>query len=288
MSILTHQLSSADGVHFDLSLTKKPAEPRQPIVLCLPAMGVPARKYSLLAESLNNQGITSAIFEWRGIDTSSVRASRKVNFGYREILSLDLPVAIDFIRQHYPQNPIYLLGHSLGGQLGLLYMSLKPEEISGLIGIASGLPFYKAWEFPTNWGLWFVSKAMRAVALSVGYFPGRKLGFAGREARQLISDWEKSVATGRYYVEGCSHDFESLSGRLNKNAMMITIDDDILAPPASAKNLGKKLTNGQVTYHHLEAKDFEKNSLGHFNWMKEPEPIINRVIEWLSSQQNKK
>ena len=88
----------------------------------MPAMGVPARKYLPLAEVLGRKGYAIALFEWRGIETSSVRASRKDDFGYNEILNHDLPEAIKKVREVYPENPIYLLGHSLGGQLGFLLM----------------------------------------------------------------------------------------------------------------------------------------------------------------------
>ena len=99
----------------------------------MPAMGVPARKYLPLSEELNNKGFASALFEWRGIETSSVRASRQHNFGYNEILSHDLPAAIKQVRQSFPDNPIYVLGHSLGGQLGLLLMCQMPDEFEGLV-----------------------------------------------------------------------------------------------------------------------------------------------------------
>jgi predicted alpha/beta hydrolase len=137
LEILSHKLICSDGEHFHLSLSKPidndmSVNTQDPIILCLPAMGVPARKYLPLATALNKQGVISALFEFRGIDTSSVRASRNNNFGYHEILSIDLPEAIRFIKTHYPENPIYLLGHSLGGQLATLYMSLNPQQISWL------------------------------------------------------------------------------------------------------------------------------------------------------------
>ena len=251
-------------------------------------MGVPARKYIPLAESLNEQGMISALFELRGIDSSSVRASKENNFGYHEILNIDLPEAISFIKAQYPENPVYLLGHSLGGQLAMLYMSINPQQITGLIGVATGTPLYRGWRFPYNLGIWFMSKALPLIAKIVGHFPGRKFGFGGREGKQLVKDWAHSVVTGNYLAAGFYDQdnkpfhFESKIQALAKQALLITIDKDTLAPQASIKNLGDKLARSDVTYHHLEGDDFNFDSLGHFNWMKEPAPIVKKIKHWIN------
>lgn len=291
MQIISHKLTTVDGEYYNLRLSA-PVDPDQkldqfqPIILCLPAMGVPARKYLPLAQSLNNNGFISAIFELRGIESSSVRASRRSNFGYNQILSIDLPEAIRFIRLHYPENPLYLLGHSLGGQLALLYMSINPHEISGLIGIATGSPYFKGWHFPYNIGIYFLSKFMPLIAFFMGYFPGRKLRFGGRESHQLAKDWAHSVRTGRYVAAGHQDDLEDNIRQLTKKALFITLDNDFLAPPASSRNMGDKLVKGQVNYLHLDKSDYEKDWLGHFNWMYEPEPISQKIKDWLQKINN--
>ena len=271
---------AADGVSFNLTLTPQAEDSDLPVVLCLPAMGVPARKYMPLSEALHERGLSNALFEWRGIDSSSVRASRKLNFGYYELLHHDLSVAVDAVRQIYPNRPIYFLGHSLGGQLGLIYMTENPDKISGLIGVATGLPYYKAWPFPQDIGLWVASKLVRFVAACYGYYPGKRFGFAGREARQVMQDWAYSVIHGDYQINGSEAKIPASEVHQDLRALMITIDKDILAPVGSAKQLGDKLARSRVDYEHLVAKDFIGDSLGHFNWMKEPGPIVERVKHW--------
>ena len=278
MHFTTHLVTSSDGVQHELTLSEPVEGSTRPLIFCLPAMGVPARKYRLLAETIVKQGLACAIFELRGIESSSVRASRRENFGYHEMLNLDLPAAIELVRRYYPNNPIYLLGHSLGGQLGLLFMTDNPQQIKGLIGVATGLPYFKVWPFPQNVGLWTASKLMRVIATTVGHYPGRKLGFAGREARQVVSDWAYSVTTGNYRVDGAAKIIEA---RAAQRAIILTIDQDILAPQHSARRLGEKLPESQVEYQHLIDSDFEGQSLGHFNWMKEPGPVVSRIVSWL-------
>lgn len=283
MPLNSYLLTSKDGVKFNFQLCVSVTTPSQPIILCLPAMGVPARKYQLLAETLFNNGLASAIFELRGIDTSSVRASRQQDFGYYEILNYDLPVAINKIRSIYPENPLYFLGHSLGGQLGFMYLSQNPEQIDGLIGVGTGTPYYKGWSFPQNLSLLLGSQFINWVSLCLGYFPGRRFGFAGREARQLMRDWSHSIKTGHYKAKGSSVEFDRKAAMIEKKVLLITIEKDQFAPLQSTKNLGNKLKQSEVVYHHLTTKDFINDSIGHFKWMKEPNPIVQKIKSWLTN-----
>ena len=278
MQLNPHIVSSEDGAQHQLLLSESGNNHQRPVIVCLPAMGVPARKYLPLSQALAEQGIASGILEWRGIETSSLRASRRENFGYHEILNLDIPAAMACVRAHFPYNPCYLLGHSLGGQLGMIYMTQNPQQIAGHIGIATGLPYYRQWPFPKNIGLWSASWLMRSIAAVVGHYPGRKLGFAGREARQVVNDWAYSVVTGEYRVAG---KLLSIAESEARRSLMITIEKDLFAPPESTRHLGEKLSLSPVTYQHLTEADFVEDSLGHFNWMKEPQPIVKSIERWL-------
>ena len=64
-------------------------------------MGVEARYYASFAEALSRQGILVAICELRGHGSSSVRPRHGVDFGYREVVELDIPatgsLAWDFV-----------------------------------------------------------------------------------------------------------------------------------------------------------------------------------------------
>src|SRR5690348_4220743 len=92
-----------------------PADDRNaPVVICIPGMGVRGRYYTDFARMLSGRGFHVLTSDLRGIDSSSVRASRRCDFGYEEIINLDFPALVDAARQRFPSNGIILLGHSLG------------------------------------------------------------------------------------------------------------------------------------------------------------------------------
>src|SRR5690606_10191189 len=111
----------------------------------LPAMGIEARYYAGFAGALRRLGLNAATLELRGLGTSNVRPSRKVDFGYGTILERDLPPALALLRERFPGAPLFLLGHSLGGQLLALHLAVHPDGVEGLVLIASGTPHYKVW-----------------------------------------------------------------------------------------------------------------------------------------------
>ncbi|MGX5203226.1 alpha/beta hydrolase family protein [Aliikangiella sp. IMCC44632] len=282
MSLTLNTIQSSDGAQFQLQHTPQTdtISAQTPLMLCLPAMGVPARSYLPLALQLQQRGLLVATFEQRGLGTSNLRASHATNFGYAETLQSDLPLVFEHLKSKFPQNPIYIVGHSLGGQLGLAYAGLNPGQVAGFIGVATGTPFYKIWSFPANISLVVASYLMRAIAFVMGYFPGRKLGFGGREARQIISDWSFTVRTGNFKAKGLNRDIEASLAQLKLNALMLTFSQDILAPPSSSRALIEKIAT-PASFHHFSPPELPHHLLGHFNWMREPDLVVNKIIQWL-------
>ena len=79
----TLKVTAADGHAFDLTLFT--ATSNAPLLLIGPAMGTPARVYTPLAEAFVAAGINAAVIELRGIGSSSLRAGKKVDYGYRDV-----------------------------------------------------------------------------------------------------------------------------------------------------------------------------------------------------------
>lgn len=142
-------LTSADGVANRLTVFE-PATNGNTIVLCVPAIGVPANKYEPLCRALTNTGLSAATMDLRGHGASGVRASKEIDFSYAEIVAYDLPCAITALQEHFPQRKIVLLGHSLGGHLSALYLSQHRGPVAGLILTASCSVYYRGWRMPQS------------------------------------------------------------------------------------------------------------------------------------------
>lgn len=268
-------LEAADGHRWQLYACT-PEEPAATL-LWLPALGVGARHYLPFARALAARGVATFLHEWRGAGSSSLRAGRGCDWGYRELLELDIATSADAVRQACPDTPSILGGHSLGGQLACCRLALEPGAAEQLWLVASGAPYWKAFPFPQRLWLPMAYRFLPWLAERNGALPGRRLGFGGREARGVMRDWARSGLTGGYAAAGLDADLEAEMAKVRTPVRAVMFERDWLAPPSSLGHLVSKLRGSA-----MDATTFDDGSLGaradHFQWMRTPGP----VADWLS------
>lgn len=243
-------------------------------------MGIRAPHYDALAHQLANQGFTAVTMELRGIGSSSIRASRKHDFAYHTLAEQDLPAAINAIKQLYPNQRITLFGHSLGGQLAALYLSQSPTAAYGLIVCASGTVHYKAWHFPGNLAILLFTALSSGIASLFGYFPGKQIGFGGREAKTLIKDWASSARSGKYQFKSSAIDYETDLQNVVCPVLAINLADDKFAPESATTHFLAKLSPCRVQRTKVTASMLGSDTANHFNWTKHPEQIAATIRDW--------
>lgn len=269
---------AGDGARHEVLLVR-PAGHARTWLLWLPAMGVPARHYLPLAQALAARGAAVAIHEWRGIGASDRRAGRASNWGYRELLTRDLPASLAACRRAGAEGAIWLGGHSLGGQLACLFAGLHPGLAAGLLLVASGVPYWRT--FPRGRALWLAFVLAPWLAALRGHLPGRRLGFAGNEARGVIGDWARSGRTGRYAAHGMAQDLDAALGRLAVPVLGLRLGDDWLVPPASLDGLLARMPLARTTQRVLDAAALGGGvRADHFAWMRSPEGVAAAIEAW--------
>ena len=272
-------VTAADGAGYEL-LAMPRAGGWQQLLYWIPAMGIPARHYLPLAQALADRGIAVVLHEWRGIGSSDRRAGRNCDWGYRQLLQDDLPAGMAAVRRCWPRAHCWLGGHSLGGQLCLLYASLHPHDFAGWVLVASGAPYWR--RFRHGWLIGAAYALAPWLAALVGYLPGRRIGFGGNEARGVIADWARSGRSGRYSVAGMAQDFERQLAALRLPLLALRLQQDWLGPPASLDWLLGKLGSGERCVEVVTPADMGGMPADHFGWMKAPAPVASRIADWLA------
>lgn len=277
---------SSDGVESGLWISD-PLDDSNPIVLMVPAMGVRSRFYQRLAAPLKTAGALLATMELRGHGTSQIRPSRAVDFGYRHIVEFDMPAAIATLRDRWPDRPIYLMGHSLGGQLSTLYAASNPGTVDGLVAVASATVYWKAYQ-PGGFRLLCGTQTAHLVAKLLGYFPGKRLGFAGLEARTVIRDWAYQSRTGDYVPLGSDVEYERALAAYAGRSLIVSIAGDPYAPRRGVDHLASKIPTATVDRVHLEDARLRALKRTHFDWVNEPGAIMEHVSRWLRAKPSRK
>lgn len=267
---------AAGGAEAELLLLRPPSGPARQLLYWLPAMGVAARNYLPLAAALAGHGLAVALHEWRGIGSSSWRAGRRRDWGYRELLQEDLPAGLAAARAALPEAQALIGGHSLGGQLSALYAGLHPAAFDGLVLVASGAPYWCC--FRHRWAVRAAYGLAPLLAGLCGHLPGRRIGFGGNEARGVIRDWSRSGRSGRYAAAGLG-ELESGMARLDCPLLALRLRDDWLGPDASLEWLLGKLPRATPTRVVLTTAELH-GPADHFSWMKAPAAVAACIAAW--------
>lgn len=278
-SVEALRATATDGAAAEV-LLQRPAGESLDVLYWLPALGVSARQYLPLAQALARRGVTVAIHEWRGIGSSDRRASRREDWGYREVLQWDLPAGLHAVQASVPRARYWLGGHSLGAQMASLYAGLHTHDVAGLLVVASGSPYWRRFRYGSL--IWLAYVIAPWLAQAVGYLPGRRIGFGGNEARRLIADWARSGRTGRYAATGMADDLEQGLGTVRAPLLALRLADDWLGPEASLAWLLGKMPLADVQAQLITSADLEGRAADHFGWMKAPGPLAGRIAAWLS------
>jgi predicted alpha/beta hydrolase len=210
---------------------------------------------------------------------SSVSDVRSSDFGYHHSLALDIPAALEAM----PGPPAVIAGHSLGGQLALLYAASHPEHTTPVVAIASGSSYHGT--VATQRGQRVRRRQAATVSLitrALGYFPGNRLGFGGRQPRAVMQDWSLEARTGRYDLVGSSFDYEAALARLDAAVLMITLEGDTLITDAAAKYLGNRLETAKLSSVRLTLDKNEGAPFNHFRWARQnPTAVLEAIDDWL-------
>ena len=249
------------------------------VIFLLPALGIKAKFYDDFCTELSKQNIHVVTTDLRGNGNSSIRPKKGVDFGYKEILENDIPKALEETRRIFPKQELFLAGHSLGGQLFSLYASSQNLKIKGLVFLASCSVHYKGWsglgKVKTLLGTQFIGRLSQVL----GYFPGKKIGFGGTEAKTLMSDWSRHARTGIYRINGSDVNFEEKLNAYETNILAINFKDDDLCPEQATENLIHKFSASTKVDRHLLIGREKK--LNHFNWVKYHSEVIPLIVDFV-------
>lgn len=259
-----------------------------PILLCLPAMGVAAGYYHRLADGLRQAGCGRVeVIELRGQGEHPARARRGADFGYREIVEQDLPAWLDRLDRRSPRAPVYLVGHSLGGQLAVLASAALAHRLAGLVLIAAGTAHHRAWPSGQRWRARLVVGAIRFAAAVLPWYPGQWLGFGGEQPRRLMRDWGYNAHTGRYQLDGSERspaDLEQALAEVRLPVLSIGVRHDPLAPEGAREELLAKLPAAAIARRVIDGVAGDRPWRQHFSWVRESATVVALVANWLAAQ----
>jgi predicted alpha/beta hydrolase len=253
-----------------------------PLVVVVPAMGVPGGYYRRLASAFNDAGMSLAVTDLRGTGASTPTASRASRYGYRELTD-DVAAVLDALSEQRAGRRTVLLGHSLGGQACLLHLARTTTasvagagDLAGLVLIAVGMPYWHSYPARLRLGVLGSTQTINLISWALRVWPG--WGFGGRQARGVIRDWAFTARTGTFPPTLAAGPAQLAA--IRTPMLAISVDDDQYTPPATTDHLVAMLAGAPVRREHLTVAEAGV-PLDHFTWVKAGPVIAARVAEWL-------
>lgn len=255
-----------DGVQLAGTLTT-PTTPRATVVMAA-AMGVPRGFYGPLARYLASRDIAVLTFDYRGVGDSRLDASRTAATRLEDWGRYDIDAALRTAGQQV-RAPLFLAGHSCGGQL----MGLAPESarLRGAILVSAQLADWRLWPMPARIGV-FAPWHLVIPVLSAGrsVFPARRLGISSVDVPSgVTAQWARWARhRGYLFSPGLGIDVHRYA-QFDFPLLAYQVDDDNYAPATAVDALLRRLPATKQHLVKLHQSDVGVGAIGHFGFFRE-------------------
>lgn len=257
-----------------------------PLVMIWPGFGMGGSYYRPIAEELSSRGFPVATGELRGQGASTARATRRDRWGYHDLAAVDYPSCIRAAKQQLGlpvDHPTVLLTHSMGGQIGALFLARDDARelgVCAMFGVGSGSPYLPSFSGPMRRKLRLGTVVLGGGSRMLGYWPGEVAGFDpvgyGRQSGKHMAEWRKLALTNSFTgLSEADLDYPVAMQEVTAPVLLTRFGNDVDCPRASSEALAEHLPNADLVIEELPGE------LGHNRWARQPQLVADRFETFL-------
>lgn len=273
------KLRAEDGY----SLAATLIEPEQPraAVLVSSATAVRRQYYRHFAEFLKEAGMTVLTYDYRGIGDSRPASLRGFGASMTDWAQLDMPAALNHLGALYPELPVFLVGHSFGGQVA----GLLPDtsRVRAMLTTSSQSGY---WKLQGGWQKLAVGVHMHftfpLLARLMGYFPWSRLGGSQDLPGPAALEWSRWCRHPRYLLGDLSlplHRYREFQAPV----LAYSFADDNWGTAQAVDAMMSAYP--RLQRRHFEPRQVGLESIGHFGFYRPPgRPLWEDALAWMELQ----
>lgn len=254
-------------------------------VLINSAMGVKRRYYNSYARFLCESGFTVVTFDYRGIGDSRPRSLRRLEATLRGWAEKDIAGMVEWIQSEHQPEKLFLIGHSVGGQL--LGLIPNNKRITAFLAVAAQSGYWRFWPFPRNYllaALWYV--LIPTLTRMFSYFPAKRLGLSEDLPAGVALQWARWGRDPHYIVDDEGRPIRQYFESFKAPILFYSVEDDGYAPKGSVEYLMNCFVNASRKRRHLRPGELGVKSIGHFGFFQErfKSLVWPETADWLQNQ----
>ncbi len=261
-------ITTSDKIDLN-GLLYEPKQAAKGAILINPGLGIPKEFYQKYAAFVAKKGYVSLVYDYRGIAASGKNTKNKKAINLRNWGIIDMVATIDYLHQNYPQQKIYFIGHSIGGQVAGLAKNY--HLIERFIFIATTHGYWPLFNFPLNLFsafMWYLHIPITANLF--GYMPP-SLTYRGiRMAKGVALEWaawsRKKNYIAHYFGKNIITNFYE---KIIQNIDLIRFEDDPIAIPKTVSAMMAYYKNASIKIHSVDPKKIGKKRVGHSGFFSE-------------------
>lgn len=258
-------ISCDDGYRLSASVYR-PLNPAIAGILIGPATGIRRRFYHHFANYLCEQGFAVLTYDNRGIGDSlsghiSNSDANLVKWG-----QLDMPAALRTLQHHAIDVPLYLVGHSAGGQLfGLMD---NAHRLSGVFNVASssGQLRNMPWSYRFK-AHFFMNMFIPASNALFGHTRSQWFGMGEPLPAGVAQQWRK-WCNGQGYVKTEFGDsvHTHYYNEFSAPSKWVFVEDDNIAVLENVHDMLSVLPNLPADIELVRPRDYDLPAIGHMGF----------------------
>lgn len=250
------------------------------VVIISSATAVPRRFYRHFAGALAAAGYTALTYDYRGIGGSRPASLRGFEARTRDWGLLDMAGVIDWARSELAAERIFMVGHSVGGQVtGLLD---NGDAIDGMITLSAQSGYWRLQGGEQKYLVAFhVYVTFPVLATIVGYMPWSWFAPAEDLPKAAALEWSRWCRNPLYLLGDDSLPLHRYAG-FSAPLLAYSIGDDKWGTQPAVDAMMSAYPN--VERRHIEARDFGLDFIGHFGYFRpQAEELWADGIGWLDA-----
>ncbi len=231
-------------------------------MVIVPAMLTRQRFYGAFARHLAASGIAAITYSNRGVGESLAAETSTWDLQLGDWGEKDLPAVIGHARAAHPNDRLFVVCHSMGGQI--VALSDAVHELDGIVTVAATSAWWGHWPRRVRYGILAWYTALPFLGRALDPFPAGRFGVGPDTRGTLVRTWARwGRAPG--YVQDVRFGFRSRAAEFEGRVLAWSFADDPHLGYLKAVQVLHRDYRHLTHVHH----DPRPGSVGHFGFFRE-------------------